>query len=205
VIVCLVTDRRRRPVLEHCRDAILAGVDLIELREPGLDGRALASLASAIMQLTRGSPTRLVVNDRLDVALACAADGVHLRGDSIPASSARAIAPAGFLVGRSVRGAVDVSDVDGNVDYFIAGTVFPTTSKSGMREHLGVEGLAAIARATHAPVLGIGGITLDRLEALSHVGAAGVAAIGLFDAPRHELERIVRETRRRFDRVKSAS
>jgi thiamine-phosphate pyrophosphorylase len=205
VIVCLVTDRRRRPVLEHCRDAVLAGVDLIDLREPGLAGRALASLAGDIVQLTRGTATRLVVNDRLDVALACGADGVHLRGDSIPAAGARTIAPPGFLVGRSVRRDIDVSGADAEVDYFIAGTVFPTTSKPGLREHLGVDGLGAIARATRVPVLGIGGITLEQLEAVSRAGAAGVAAIGLFDAPGGELERIVREARQRFDSARSDS
>ncbi len=84
VTLCLVTDRRVRPVVEQCGEAVRAGVDMIQVRERDLDGRSLASLVAELVRLTRGTATRVVVNDRLDVALACGADGVHLRGDSMP-------------------------------------------------------------------------------------------------------------------------
>ena len=77
MILCLVTDRHRRPVLDHCRDAIRAGVDLIQLRESGLEALALLSLAARLVDMTRDTPTRVVVNDRLDVAVASGAHGVH--------------------------------------------------------------------------------------------------------------------------------
>ena len=178
--LCLVTDRRSRPVVEQCREAVRAGVDIIQVRERDLDGGPLASLVAELVQLTRGTATRVVVNDRLDVALASGADGVHLRGDSIPPASARAIVPPGFLIGRSVRREDEAKAVEASVDYLIAGTVFPTPSKAGLTEWLGLEGLTRICRAVAVPVLAIGGLTPDRLGGVAAAGAAGAAAIGLF-------------------------
>jgi thiamine-phosphate diphosphorylase len=205
VILCLVTDRRRRPVLDHCRDAVRAGVDLIQIREPGLESPELLSLAVKVVDMTRDTPTRVVVNDRLDVALASGAHGVHLRGDSIPPDRARSMAPAGFLIGRSVHGADEAVSVARDVDYMMAGTVFPTASKPGLRQHLGLAGLAAIVRAVPVPVLAIGGVSMERIEAVAATGAAGMAGIGLFDAEAEDLAGVVREARRQFDRVRSAS
>jgi thiamine-phosphate pyrophosphorylase len=194
--LCLVTDRRLRPVVDQCSEAVRAGVDMIQVRERDLDGGPLASLVAELVRLTRGTTTRVLVNDRLDVALACEADGVHLRGDSIPPAAARSMAPAGFLVGRSVRSADEaVAVVAQGVDYLIAGTVFPTASKAGLREWLGVEGLARICRAVSVPVLAIGGITPGTLPGVAEAGAAGVAAIGLFANPGRSLEDVVVEAR----------
>ena len=118
-MICLVTDRRRLLAVGRAdadgpdpwraclavqvRHAVAAGVDLIHLRERDLEAGALASLVTQLLAITAGSSTRLVVSDRVDIALACGADGVHLRGDSIPAAAARRLAPDGFLVGRSVH------------------------------------------------------------------------------------------------------
>ena len=100
---CLVTDRRRlcpgsasfaverRCLLDQVRRAVEDGVELIQVRERDLEAASLAALVTDIMGITRGTSTRVVVNDRLDVALACAADGVHLRADSIPIAAARRI------------------------------------------------------------------------------------------------------------------
>jgi thiamine-phosphate diphosphorylase len=205
VILCLVTDRHRRPVLDHCRDAVRAGVDLIQLREPGLEAHALLTLATRLVEMTRDTPTRVVVNDRLDVAVAAGAHGVHLRGDSIAPERARSMVPAGFLIGRSVHGAGEAVRVTRGADYCVAGTVFPTPSKPGLRQPLGLEGLEAIVRAVPLPVLAIGGVSMERIEAVAATGAAGMAAIGLFDADADDLVVVVREARRRFDTVRSAS
>jgi len=91
-MLCLVTDRHRRSVVEQCRDAVQAGVDLIQVRERDLEAAALSALVAELVRLTRATETRVVVNERLDVALACGADGVHLRGDSISAARARSMA-----------------------------------------------------------------------------------------------------------------
>src|SRR5690242_20654613 len=132
MILCLVTDRRRRPPVEQAREAAEAGVDIIQVRERDLEARELCALVEAVVGATHGSSTRVVVNDRLDVALSAGAGGVHLRGDSIPAARVRALAPAGFLVGASVRTAGEAVDAARWCDYLAAGTVFPTNSKPGM-------------------------------------------------------------------------
>jgi thiamine-phosphate pyrophosphorylase len=224
VTICLVTDsrrlagagaahsERRRCLLAQARFAVDAGVDLIQVRERDLEAAALAGWVSELLAVARGSATRIVVNDRLDVALACGADGVHLRADSMAVGAARRLAPLGFLVGRSVHTpneAVDASDAD----YLIAGTVFPSQSKDLAHRVLGVDGLRAMVVAASVPVLAIGGISLGRLDAVAATGAAGVAAIGLFmqptgapdDSPRGcaaiDLRAVVAGIRTRFDSV----
>jgi thiamine-phosphate pyrophosphorylase len=203
VTFCLVTDRRVRPAIEQCGEAVRAGIDMIQVRERDLDGRPLASLVAELVRLTRGTRTRVLVNDRLDVALACRADGVHLRGDSIPPVAARSIAPHGFLIGRSVHDAAEARDVAPGVDYLIAGTVFPSSSKPGLTGWLGVEGLAGICRSVSVPVLAIGGMTSDRLTDVASAGAAGVAAIGLFGNPNRPLADVVADARMAWARGRS--
>ena len=190
---CLVTDRRRlagataksadakRCLVAQAGHAVAAGIHLIQLRERDLQAGELAAIARDLLAVTRGTATRLVINDRLDVALACGADGVHLRGDSIPVAAARRIAPAGFLIGRSVHSAGDAGQASG-ADYLIAGTVFPTHSKRSAQVLLGLDGLRAIVAAASAPVLAIGGIAAEHCDEVADAGAAGIAAIGLFIA-----------------------
>jgi thiamine-phosphate diphosphorylase len=220
-MICLVTDRLRLAgagaspdaaracLVAQARHAVDAGLDLIQVRERDLEAGDLASLVGALLTMTRGTPTRLVVNDRLDVALACGADGVHLRGDSVPIAAARRIAPPGFLIGRSVHG-VEEAVASTAADYLIAGTVFPSASKPGQARLLGVDGLRAIVNAVDRPVLAIGGIAGDRLGEVAAVGAAGFAAIGMFMASHPdaeaagcrvvELRQTVKKARSRFDR-----
>jgi thiamine-phosphate diphosphorylase len=126
----------------------------------------------------------VLVNDRVDVALAAGAHGVHLRSDSPSASRVRTIVPGGFLIGRSIHGKADAERAtsDGGVDYLMLGTCFPSASKPG-RDASGVAALAETVTATPVPVLAVGGVTLERLEQVRNAGAAGFAAIGLFDAP----------------------
>ena len=222
--ICLVTDsrrlagvgaadsERRRCLVAQVRFAVDAGVDLIQVRERDLEAMALADWVSNLLAVARGSATRIVVNDRLDVALACGADGVHLRADSMAVAAVRRLAPLGFLVGRSVHTTGEAAD-GSDADYLIAGTVFPSQSKDLAHRVLGVDGLRAIVAAASVRVLAIGGISLDQLDAVAATGAAGVAAIGLFmhptrgadDSPRAcaaiDLRGVVGGIRTRFDRV----
>ena len=219
-ILCLVTDRRRlcagcddaatgRCVIAQVREAVEAGIDLVQIRERDLDAGRLADLVLEAVAVARGSATRIVVNDRLDIAVACGAHGVHLRADSVPASAARSIAPRGFLVGRSVHEAEEAAQAATDVDYLIAGTVFATVSKPDAGPTLGDAGLADVVRASAAPVLAIGGVTIERMPRVAAAGAAGVAGIGLFlsgDAAAARcrvgpLHAIVTAARAAFDRL----
>ena len=222
--ICLVTDRRRlagaaaplddaqRCLETQVRFAVDAGLDIVQIRERDLEAAALASIVRQLRALTTGTRTRLVVNDRLDVALACGADGVHLRSDSFAPAQARRLAPDGFLIGRSVH-TVDEAVRAVDADYLIAGTVFPSQSKAASHHVVGVDALAAIAGATRLPVLAIGGVAAQRIDDIARAGAAGFAAIGLFmDAPSAAgaavcrsvpLRALVEAARRRFDSVKT--
>jgi thiamine-phosphate pyrophosphorylase len=138
-------------------------------------------LVHACVQAVRGTPARIIVNDRVDVALAAGAHGVHLRADSMPAARVRALTPAGFVVGRSVHAADEAAraEHDGGLDYLVFGTVFASPSKPG-QPPAGTGTLAEVVRATRLPVLAVGGITTSTFEAVARTGAAGFAAIGLF-------------------------
>ena len=201
MIACVVTDRRRIDPAEQAEAAARAGIDLIQVRERDLDARPLAAIVARILNAVHGSSTRVVVNDRLDVALACGAHGVHLRSDSLPADAARTISPAGFLIGRSVHGVEEARSASSGADYLIAGPVFPTSSKLEGTSWLGTEGLRAIAQSVSVPVLAIGGITVERLDEVAVSGATGIAAIGLF-CTRDGLASITEATRLRFDSLK---
>jgi thiamine-phosphate diphosphorylase len=203
VTICLVTDRRRRDPVAQAAQASAAGIDLIHIREHDLGASALAAMVSAVVDAVRGTATRVVVNDRIDVAIACAAHGVHLREDSIPPASARSLAPRGFLIGRSIHGVDEAVKGAESVDYLIAGTVFATSSKPEGHALLGTEGLREIVRAVRVPVLAIGGMTRERLAEVAAAGAAGIAAIGLFDGEMIAAPEVVR-WRLLFDSARSA-
>ncbi len=183
-VVCLITDRRRGGedvTVERVRRAAAAGVHLVQVRERDLDGGPLTSLVRRCVDAVRGTRTRVLVNDRVDVALAAGAHGVHLRADSMPAARVRALCPPGFLVGRSVhaRDEAIAAAAAGGLDYLLFGTVFATTSKPG-RAPVGLAALAEVASAVTIPVLAVGGVTPDRVDEVVVAGAAGFAAIGMF-------------------------
>lgn len=219
-IFCLVTDRRALAAAlgsggeavdalrEQVAAAVDAGIDLVHLRERDLEAGRLRDLAGQCVELTANSSTRIVLNDRMDVARAAGAAGVHLRGDSITPSRARPLAPPGFLLGRAVRSAGEAGGADPAADYLVLGTIFPTPSKSGTDTVIGVEELARAARAATRPLLAIGGITEERLPAVAQAGTAGVAAIRLFFCKAGEWSRLaprVARWRRLFDTNKTIS
>lgn len=206
-VICMVTDRRRlgadweRALIDRVAAAARAGAHVIQVREGDLGGRALTRLVERCVRAVRGTTARIVVNDRLDVALASGAHGVHLRADSLPAPSVRHIASRPFLVGRSVhaRDEAERAAREDALDYLIFGTVFGSGSKPDA-EPVGPDALAAVAAATTLPVLAIGGITTERLTRVAEAGAAGFAAIGLFaDCPLDALQVIVAQAALAFD------
>jgi len=202
MIICLVTDRRRADPVSQARRAVRAGIDLIQIRERDLEAAALATLVREILDVTRGSPTRVLVNDRIDVALAARADGTHLRSDSVPSAVARQLLPRPQVITRSVHSAGEAAEADA-CDFVLAGTVFATSSKPDRRIWLGEAGLRAIVAAAATRVLAIGGLTVDNVSMVARAGASGIAAIGLFAHDR-PLDEVVTELRSRFDSVKMA-
>lgn len=182
-----VTDRRRfhlstDDLMLRAANAVRAGVDAVQVRERDLSDRDLVGVARRVVELAAGSKTRVLVNDRPDIAIAAGAAGVHLRGDSAPASRVRTIAPEAFLIGRSVHSLADVDAAvaDGGCDYLLFGTVFPSEGKPDGHPVAGVERLAEACRRSPLPVIAIGGMTEARADAVRRAGAAGFAAVGMF-------------------------
>jgi thiamine-phosphate diphosphorylase len=204
-VICLITDgqlaAQRSPdaLVGRVAAAARAGVDLIQVREHGLDDRLLVAAVRACVGAVRGTRTRVVVNDRLDVGLAAGAHGVHLRSDSYAAVRVRRVAPAGFLVGRSIHRVEDATAAGRDVDYVIFGTVFSTASKPG-RTPAGAVALQAAVRATSIPVLAVGGVTIGTAEVVAGTDAAGIAAIGMFaDCALEAFPQLVESLARAFD------
>ena len=168
--------------------AIGCGVALIQIRQKFMETRPLIDLAGPAIERARGTPSRIVINDRLDVALALGAAGVHLGNHSLPAQAVRPIVPPGFLVGVSCHSLEDAQAAESaGADYLLLGPVFETPSKRAYGPPLGPLGLdlfRQIAAQVKTPTLALGGITLDRVKPCLDAGAAGIAAIRLFeDAP----------------------
>jgi thiamine-phosphate pyrophosphorylase len=159
-----------------------AGVDLVQVRERGLDDRSLLALAVSVRRAIAATGARMLVNDRIDVALAARAAGVHLPGRAVSGAAVRAIVPEGFLIGRSVHSAPEAiaAASDGGCDYLVFGPVFESTSKPAGHGVAGLDALARVCESVSLPVLAIGGITTARVPEIVRAGAAGLAAIGLF-------------------------
>jgi thiamine-phosphate pyrophosphorylase len=217
--LCLVTDRRRLVsaagaalpewgalLRRQVMGAVLAGVEFVHVRERDLDARALVTLVSALADLARGSGTRLLVNDRLDIALVAGAAGVHLRADSPPPAVIRRLAGRDRVLGCSVHDVADLARARG-ADFLVAGTVFPSVSKDPRRALLGLQGLRDIVRAAHGvPVLAIGGMSEDVAGRTARTGAAGMASIGAFlpdrgQDPAESVQRRAVSLRSAFDSV----
>jgi len=168
-----------RSVPEVVEAALRGGARAVQLRNKGETPRELYQVGQTLRTLTRRWGALFFVNDRVDVALALGADGVHGGPHDLPVAAVRAFAPEGFLVGRSAD-EVEVARraVADGADYIGCGTVFPTSTKEGAGEVIGVEGLKRVVDAVRVPVVGIGGITVERARAVAHTGAAGVAVVG---------------------------
>jgi thiamine-phosphate pyrophosphorylase len=186
-VICLVTGRARYragTLVPAIAAAAAAGIDLVQVREPGLPDRDLLALVQAAVTATAGTRARVVVNDRLDVALAAGAAGVHLRADSVPSGEVRRLAPQRFLIGRSVhtRDEAEAEADRGASDYLVFGTILPSGSKPPGHPPVGFEVLVDVCRAVRLPVLAIGGLSEADAGAVARAGAGGLAAIGLFAA-----------------------
>jgi len=168
-----------RSMIEVVRAALKGGAPAIQLRMKDGSAREMAALGRALLAEARPAGALLFINDRVDVALAVGADGVHLGQDDLPAAAARRIAPPGFLIGVSAE-TVELAvraRADG-ADYVGVGPVYATGSKADAGDAVGLERIAEVSAAVRIPVVGIGGITIGSAPAVLRAGAAGIAVIG---------------------------
>lgn len=178
----LVTDRHQihgRSLVTVLSHAIHAGVQAIQLRERDLSTSELLSLAGDLQAITTPGGVSLIINDRVDLAMALGLDGVHLRADSLPSHSVRRIIGPRRLIGVSAHSAEDVRHANhGCVDYVVLGPIFDTPSKRSFGPPLGLDLLVEVCRNSSIPVFAIGGITCERVCEVRQAGAHGVAVIG---------------------------
>jgi thiamine-phosphate pyrophosphorylase len=182
-----------RTVEDVVTEALQAGAPAVQLPDKAAEPRHLLEQALRLRALTREWNALLIVNDRMDVALAAGADGVHLGPDDLPVAAVRRAAPPRFIVGFSSDDpSVATAAVRSGADYIGCGTVYATISKADAGETIGAAGLDRVATVVPAPVLGIGGIDVDRAEELAATSATGIAVIAaVMSAP--DPARAVRE------------
>jgi thiamine-phosphate pyrophosphorylase len=213
LLLCYITDRsqfagtpeeQERQLLNAIAECAAAGVDYIQLREKDLPVRSLELLAEkAMAAIPAGSPARLLINSRTDVALACGAHGVHLPSRSLPASEVRAIwgraSRSAPIIGVSTHSAEEVASAEAHgADFAVFAPVF---EKNGASNPAGLDQLREVCRrppitGTPMPVLALGGITLENARLCLQAGAAGIAAIRLFQ--QGDIAEIVRNLRSVF-------
>lgn len=203
--IYLITDRQAfRPKTKAAADrklwqaqlaalqlAVQAGCQFIQIREKDVAPRELSEFTSAAISLVRPYGTKVLVNDRLDVALATGADGVHLRVNSLPVAEVRRCVAADFLIAASTHSEAEAqaAERDG-ADFIVCGPVYDTPSKRGYGAPLGIEAFTEVCRLVRVPVFALGGINLDNFRAALANGAAGIAAIGLFTRPDSVVETV---------------
>lgn len=159
--------------------ALQGGATAVQLRWKGASTRDLLDMAVELRALTRRYEALLLVNDRLDVALASSADGAHLGDDDLPLEVARRIAPPPFIIGRSVDNASEARAAEAaGADYVGLGPIFPTGSKTGLGAAIGPEGIAEVRPSIEIPLVAIGGIDALNAPRVLRAGADGIAVIG---------------------------
>lgn len=177
MIRCLITDGSAstdpRRWLEHIARWLRDRIDLVQIRERDLPARELAALTRSVLALPDRRGTKILINDRADVAIACGAQGVHLRDNSIDAAKFRR---AGFIISASCHDPDDAPRFAA-ADYVLLAPIFEPLSKDSDRPALGTEAIGRFRRLSSVPVLALGGVTSQNADACLAAGAAGIAGI----------------------------
>jgi thiamine-phosphate pyrophosphorylase len=176
----VLTDARGgQAALDAVAAAVSGGAPVIQVRAKDCTDRVLYEFAGAVREICAQAGATCLVNDRVDIALAVGADGTHLGAGDLPVAAARRVAGPGHLLGGTARDP-DLARrlVAEGADYLGVGPAYPTTTKTGLPDALGPEGVRAVAAAVPVPVVAIGGITVDRVPELLAAGVAGIAVVG---------------------------
>ena len=177
----LVTDRHQtngRPLVPLLQRVFTAAVPMVQLRERDLSARELVRLAREVQALTASCRSQLLINDRIDVALALEGVGVHLRSNSLPVSVARQLLGSQRLLGISVHAVEEVMEAEAQgADYIVLGPIYETPSKQMFGPPLGIRTLEKACQLVRIPIIGIGGVTAARAHEMRRAGAFGVAVI----------------------------
>lgn len=179
-MLMLITDSIHwtRPTAEVVAEALKGGVNWVQLREKHLPAGELYEQACRLRTLTENHGAKLVINDRLDVAQASGADGVHLGTASLPVETARRLQGPNTLIGASTHDLAEATAAESQgADYVTFGPVFATPSKEGILQPRGLGPVADAADALGIPVIGLGGITADNATSVIASGARGIAMI----------------------------
>ncbi|MCR4320344.1 MAG: thiamine phosphate synthase [Candidatus Brocadiaceae bacterium] len=176
----LITDRnlRKRQFLDTIRQALKGGVTTVQLREKGLATQELYSLACELRKITSDFKANLIINDRVDIALAVEADGVHLGWQSLPFPVVRRLVGSERLIGVSTHNRQEALQAQScGADYITFGPVFDTPSKAGLLKPVGVEEIQKLKKEINIPLVAVGGINERNVEAVLDGGADGIAVI----------------------------
>ena len=177
----MVTDQaltRGRPLADVVAAAVRGGVTCVQLREKQLGTREFLAQALILKALLAPLRIPLVINDRIDIALACGADGVHLGQNDLPADEARKLLPPGVFIGWSVESMDDVQQSAAlPVDYLGVSPIFSTPTKTDTKDPWGLEGLAVVRAATRLPLVAIGGIHAGNARDVLRAGADSLAVV----------------------------
>lgn len=180
----LVTDPQlcgERGVVATVEAAVRGGVSAVQLRDKQASARELVHLSVALLSILKETGIPLLINDRLDVALAAGAGGVHLGQSDLDVTMARRLAGPNFLIGQTVSRAEEITEVHalpiGTVDYLGIGPIFTTSTKENALNPLGLDAVTQLRRSTHLPCIGIGGITLENASSAWSTGLDGLAVV----------------------------
>ncbi|HBG88058.1 MAG TPA: thiamine phosphate synthase, partial [Marinilabiliaceae bacterium] len=177
----LVTDRRLalgRPLEEVVEEAVKGGVSMVQLREKDCSSLEFYKLALSLKRCLQAYKVPLIINDRLDIALACDAEGLHLGHSDLPPTIARKVFGKNKIIGISVESIEDALEANTlDVDYIGISPVFSTSTKTDTAAAIGLNGVREITRVSKHPSVGIGGINLQNAEAIIQAGAGGIAVV----------------------------